>query len=289
VDLEALDAADVIFERAAALTLLGRGDEAAATLGAGSAIPFDEARWRTSLDGLGRVRPELASQLVDQVVRRPDVSAGAAARLLIADADRWLTAGDETQSLRRLGQAAETAPDSSDGRVAAARVAVAALRAASTPDAVAANTATLARLQQDGGAAARVVDPALGVLRQVRVARESSPPELRLFLAAEMVRDGLRAPLYAAMLFLEIARDYPASPVAPKALLAAAQLDNARADSIVAALEQRYADSPYVIVARGGAVSAFPAVEDSLRALATPTIADPKRPATEAPRRVLEP
>lgn len=287
-DLEGLGPSDVAFERAGALTLLDRGEEAAAALGSGSATSFEEARWRTSLDVLGRSRPDLASQLVDQVLRRTDVSSGAASRLLIADADRWLAANDQARALGRLVQAAGAARDSADGRVATARVAVTRLRTASSREAVAPIAAELNRISEDGGVAARIAEPALSVLRQVGVARESSSPDLRLFLAAEAVRDSLHAPLFAVSLFLEIAREYPNSAVAPKALLAAAQSDENRADSIIGVLE-RYADSPYVIAARGGAVAAFPAVEDSLRVLAAPAGATTKGPAPDTPRRLPQP
>ena len=277
-DMEPLEGPDVQFERATALALLGRNDDAASLL-ARLTGPFDEPSWRAALDMLGRGRPESASRLIDQLVSRRDVGSGAQARLLLADADRWATAGEQSRSLERLRQASVVAPDSADGRLAAARLAVAALRSADSREAVATIAGALTSAVDDGGTGARVAEPALAVLRRISAARESPEADLRLFLAAEAARDALHAVPLAALLFLEVARDHPGSPIAAKALLAAAQLDTALADSLLRVVRERYAESPYWLALQGADPAAYRAVEDSLRRLVSrdaPT--EPARP-----------
>src|SRR6185503_5063604 len=141
-DLDTMSGPDVLFERSAALSLLGRADEAAALL-AGVNTQFDEVAWRSALEAMGRSNAELASGLTDQLVARADVSPGARARLLLADADRL-------NSSLRLRQAAAAAPDSADGRLAAARVAVAELLTADSREAAEAITGDLTRAVNDG-------------------------------------------------------------------------------------------------------------------------------------------
>ena len=61
---------------------------------------------------------------------------------------------------------------------------------------------------------------------------------------------------------------WPASPYAPKAVLAAQQLDSTWADSARALLEARYFESPYLAMIRGEATPAYRQLEDSLEAFA---------------------
>lgn len=302
-DLDLLDGQDIQFERAAALALLGRTDEAAAVL-AGLSGPFDEPSWRTALDVLGQKSPALASRVTDQLVDRHDVGSGARARLLLADADRWASAGMPAQTTDRLRQASAAAPDSADGRVGAARVAVADLRTANTREALATITGALTRAVDDGGAGARIAELSLAVLRRISDARESPDADLRLFLAAEAARDALHADPLAASLFLEVARDHPGSPIAAKALLAGAQLDAMVADSVLRVVRERYAESPYWLMSQGLDPGTYPAVEDSLRNLASrqtppdpgrarprPSLGDEeiRRPSSQPSRGVPEP
>jgi len=93
--------------------------------------------------------------------------------------------------------------------------------------------------------------------------------DLRLFLAAETARDSLQAPLLAEGLFQRILREWPESPYAPKAALAAQQVNPEWADSARALLEERYFESPYLAMIRGDEGSAYRQLEDSLGAFAT--------------------
>jgi len=92
-------------------------------------------------------------------------------------------------------------------------------------------------------------------------------PDLEMFLAAEALRDEALALPMAAALFQEIVNRHPNSPVAPKALLAAAAIDEDAADSLIAEARRMYPRSPYTLVLRGAALEAYAAMEDSLRTL----------------------
>jgi len=86
------------------------------------------------------------------------------------------------------------------------------------------------------------------------------------FAAAEVARDRLRAPMLARGLFLAYADTDPSDPWAPKALLAALNVSENRADQdwLRGRLEA-HRDSPYVQAARGGATVGFEDLEDELR------------------------
>jgi hypothetical protein len=97
--------------------------------------------------------------------------------------------------------------------------------------------------------------------------------DLRLFLAAEAARDSLQAPRLAEGMFLRIFNGWPESPYAPKAVLAAQQLNPSWADSARVLLEARYIDSPYLAMIRGEDVPAYRQLEDSLGAFAAASAA----------------
>jgi hypothetical protein len=92
--------------------------------------------------------------------------------------------------------------------------------------------------------------------------------DLRLFLAAESARDSLGAPRLAGTIFRRILEGWPASPYAPKVILAVQQLDSSWGDSARVILEERYLDSPYLAMIRGDATSEYRQLEDSLGAFA---------------------
>jgi hypothetical protein len=103
-----------------------------------------------------------------------------------------------------------------------------------------------------------------GVLAASALTPDTPQGDLRLFLAAEAVRDTLAAPRLANAMFHRIHEDWPWSPYAPKAILAAQQLDSTWTDSARVLLEERYLDSPYLALIRGEATPAYRQLEDSL-------------------------
>jgi hypothetical protein len=92
--------------------------------------------------------------------------------------------------------------------------------------------------------------------------------DLRLFLGAEAARDSLRAPALAAALFRRLADEWPSSPYAPKALLAAQRLDPSDPDGTRARLDSLYHDSPYLAIVRGEEAPGYRHLEDSLETFA---------------------
>jgi hypothetical protein len=117
--------------------------------------------------------------------------------------------------------------------------------------------------------------------------------DLRLFLGAEAARDTIGSPALAAALFRRLADDWPGSPYAPKALLAADRLDPTDIDASRARLDSLYADSPYLAIARGEDAPAYRVLEDSLQAYAAAQVVarpaqpgQPRRPSPGVRRRV---
>jgi len=70
------------------------------------------------------------------------------------------------------------------------------------------------------------------------------------------------------MLFRQLADAWPTSPYAPKALLAAQQLDPVDPDGIHDRLDSLYHDSPYLALMRGEEAPAYRQLEDSLQTFA---------------------
>ncbi|HET6837904.1 MAG TPA: hypothetical protein VFH24_07650, partial [Gemmatimonadales bacterium] len=81
-------------------------------------------------------------------------------------------------------------------------------------------------------------------------------------------RDTLQAPRLAEVLFRQIPDQWPMSPYAPKAIIAAQQLNPAWADTARFLLEFQYFDSPYLATVRGDATPEYRQLEDSLGAFA---------------------
>lgn len=115
----------------------------------------------------------------------------------------------------------------------------------------------------------RLANTATAVLTATASVTPGSPEgDLRLFLAGEAARDSLGAPRLAARLFQRIVREWPESPYAPKAALAAQQVNPEWADSGRALLEARYFGSPYLAMIRGEDGQGYRQLEDSLGAFA---------------------
>jgi predicted negative regulator of RcsB-dependent stress response len=232
--------------------------------------PYDEAAWAHLLDALGAMDPAGATDLASRLASKRELSAGERARVLLADGDRWLARGVTPRALDRYTAAADAAPDSLVGRLAAARGAT--VEARLTAD-LASVPRLLGRLRwaQAGGVASAEVGRFTPVLARVAAladgANEGGDGALATFLAAEALRDSLAARHLAASLFLRLVASYPQSPLAPKALLAAAALKPEVADSLVAVLRSTYPESPYTLALAGRGGAAFMALEDSLLAV----------------------
>jgi hypothetical protein len=86
-----------------------------------------------------------------------------------------------------------------------------------------------------------------------------------------------------------VADDWPASPYAPKALLAVGQLDPSEAEAALVRLDSLYPDSPYLALIRGQDAPGYRELEDSLAAFAGKQVVRARPTYRANPRRPLEP
>lgn len=260
-------------ERAAALAGLGRVAEARAVADSLLAERDTLVPWDSLVAGIARHDPPSGAALLESITRTTVFPAALRARLLLADARR-LAETDPAAADARLAEVGVVGRGSP--LVAEARYVGTAARLARM-DSLPELRLELERSDDEDGLsgpfAARTA--VLGNLaRLVLLISDSTPVgsrggDLRLFVAAELLRDSLRAPHLAAQQFGRVSAEWPESPFAPKALLAQIALDTVLADSLRQTLLTRYAESPYVVLVQGGEAPAFRELEDSLRRFAT--------------------
>ena len=275
-------------ERAASLAALGRVPEAIALADSLLARADTAAPWEAIFDGIGRSDGYAASALVDRRLALPETTPEQRARWLLADGRR-LGADSLPLALARLEQAAGAATARIDlggaAQLAAARLELAAAR----------NTADLAAPARRLGALAGGGSPQsptarallaiiTGIVSADTLTAPASQGDLRVFLFAEAARDSLAAPAVARMLFARLATEWPASPYAPKALLAEAALSPPEAEALRDRVRLEYGTSPYLQLARGEDAPELHHLEDSLLAYARGLVAVPEdRPRGRAP------
>jgi hypothetical protein len=209
-------------------------------------------------------------------------------RLLLQDGER-LEGLDSAKAEARLVQAAEAGAGTPTGVSARVQLARRRLSRSRTADEMAAVGRTLDSLTAEAGETGEAgqLDAMLVRIRDAEDSSAARAPQsdLRLFLAAEAARDTLAAPAVAASLFRRLVDDWPDSPYAPKALLAARMLDSAWADTARALLEERYGTSPYVAFVQAGSTPEYQALEDSLQAFALRQGRQPVHPPPPGVRR----
>jgi len=269
-DFEAVATDEARFERAEASLALDRPEGAAAHAdSAVGARGVSAERWQSFLDSLAR-RDGLASasRLVDRLVADGRMSPTWKARLLLADGDRLAAAGFDSLAEARWITTARMAPDSVPGGLATVHRLQLQLRG---PDAVALLAGIHDRLADiatsAGGEASREARDLLRILDAGdSLSAAGGAPDARAYQAAEWLRDSLPSAPLAADAFVAMAAQWPSSPWAPKALLAAVAAGHPAADSLGRVLEEQYRESPYVLVTAGGAadLAAYAAAEDSL-------------------------
>ncbi len=255
-----------------ALAGSGRSDEAFALADSLMATNDSTLAWDSLVVALGRENPRTASALVGRLAKDPGLTAEIRARRLYEDALR-LAAVDSAQSWARLEETARMADAGESGERARLQLLRARLADARTTDDLAVPRDSLAAMAgRTSGVAVEAgqLESTLATLQTLADSASPGAPEgdLRLFLGAESARDTAGAPRLAAGLFRRLADEWPASPYAPKALLAADLLDPAAADSFRVRLDSLYADSPYLAVARGEDAPGYQQLEDSLEAYA---------------------
>ena len=266
--LAPLDGPSAAQERLLAHAAAGHVRETGALADSLIAARDSTAPWDSVLAGLGRRDPAAASQLLDRLApifaSRPALQA----QRLVGDARR-LGPVDPVRAQERLAQAAAAGGD--EGAAATARMELLRARLAKVPDLPSLDSITGALDREAKGPLAADAAALHRVLDRVRAADSitAATPQgdLRLFLVAEAARDSLGSPPLAASLFRRVANDWPGSPYAPKALLAAEVLVPATPD-LLALLDARYPGSPYVARLRGEDAPELRALEDSLGAFA---------------------
>jgi len=255
-----------------ALAGTGRTDEALTVADSLLAAHDSMFAWDSVIAALGRQDPRAASKLVDRLGNDSKVAREIRARRLYEDGVR-LADVDTVRAVARLEEAARLAGREESGERARIRLLRFALSRTRTVDELAPLGDSLAALAARPSVAAAEAAALQGTVRRLRVLPDSAAStvplgDLRLFLGAEAARDSLVAPALAATLFRRLIDDWPASPYAPKALLAAGQLDPGGADAFRARLDSLYADSPYLAIARGQDAPGYRLLEDSLSAFA---------------------
>jgi hypothetical protein len=256
------------------LSLAGAGQVSAAMALADSLVARGDTTqpWDSLLVSLGEKDPSSGSSLVDRVRRLPNRPADRQARWLLDDGLR-LRGSDTARARNRFREAVKIGGSGDPAGRASLELVRLDLRAVRYPQGLSpliqALRASAARHQTVAYELMRLSNAASGVLAATASVTPGSPQgDLRLFLAAEAARDSLLAPNLAGGLFQRVVREWPESPYAPKAALAAQQVNPEWADSAIALLEGRYLDSPYLAMIRGDDGSAYRQLEDSLGAFA---------------------
>ena len=269
--LEGLRDPRVAPERLLALAGTGRAAEALTLADSLVASGDTVTPWDSLLVTLGRQDPVSASGLVDRLRALPKRPAGTQARWLLEDGLRLLVL-DTAKARARFHAALETDGKGEIAGSASLRMLRLDLSRVAAPEELPPFIERLKHLASQHPASAGSLTQ-FGASVAGVLAASGGPPgapqgDLRLFLGAEAARDTLSAPLLAQALFRRIPGDWPYSPYAPKAILAAQQLDSTWTDSARVLLEERYLDSPYLALVRGQATEEYRQLEDSLGAFA---------------------
>jgi tetratricopeptide (TPR) repeat protein len=240
----------------------------------------DRERTRASLsrllaDGDAAARLDTIASLVGNVATRWNAST-AAAMLACADSTRWEQPArgrirlERARLLHSVGDTVDALDEAwlvaRDRGItgAEARLLLARWRLASTRDLRTASAVRPVLLPAAEDARAAELVGALDDLD--RYAGIGFDRPLGWFVAAEVARDRLDAPILARGLFLAYADTDPQDPWAPKALLAALGVsDGAEDRAWLRGRLEAYADSPYVLAARGGSAAGFEALEEELQ------------------------
>lgn len=272
----------------------GRGDEALAVADSLVASKDTAFVWDSVIATLGRRDPRVASALVDRLRSDPRAAPELRASRLYEDAVRLVDV-DTARAVARLQQAAAMEGRTDGAERARLYLLRLALSGARTLDDLGPLADSLAALAARGSTAATEAATLGSDIARLRLLADSAGPgtpqgDLRLFLGAEAARDAVDAPALAAGLFRRVADEWPASPYAAKALLAAGRLAPADAEDAGARMDSLYHDSPYLAVLRGEDSPGYQVLEDSLQAFAlTQRPTGQRSLPPSARRRLIEP
>jgi len=189
---------------------------------------------------------------VERIVARYQRAGGSAqdkAALHLLAADLLMTVGDDSLARVHLAAVPRVSTDTLLRKQAMSRLTIL-------------NVAELGALPLIEAAVAKGTESARDVPAQLRLEQNLWFVKLlesrrdvtgaSLFLAAEVARDSLRSRTLAHALFKRIVSELPNSMLAPKALLAASELEPDSADAYRARLRENYGSSPYRLLLDGG-------------------------------------
>ena len=283
-ELQGLNDSRARSERMLALAGAGRLPQALAVMDSLLTPTDTSVRWDSLVVLLGEENPRAASSLVERLRRGPLQRPDLQARMLLDDGAR-LAKVDTAAAARRFRQVIALGVTGD----APARAALALLQLdlgrVSNPAQLAVVGDSLKKLTARFKLLDQEIERLQATVAQVHIGStippDSARSDLRLFLAAETARDQLDAPRLAEALFRRIPEQWPSSPYAPKAILAAQNLNPAWLDSARTLLDERYWDSPYLATVRGEVTPEYRQLEDSLGAYAALLVI----PQTVGPRR----
>ena len=285
-------------ERVLALAGVGRTTEALGLADSLMAHGDTTKSWDTLVVALADVQPAATSALLDRVLRLPNRPPETKVRMLLDDGFRLLDI-DPVRAQQRFREAIKLGASGEAAGRASLALAKLDLKRVTRPQELQALSDTLKRLAARFELVSEETARLSATVEEVKrvatvVMQDSAFGDLRLFFAAEAARDELKSPRLAELLFRQIPEQWPVSPYAPKAILAAQQLNPAWADTARSLLELQYFDSPYLATVRGDATLEYRQLEDSLGAFAA-SLAIRKPPVRRAvapdsfPRRRREP
>lgn len=216
------------------------------------------AEWRSLtathavLETLSRSDRAVADSIV-RLAQRGRASRSERARLSVTAGGWSERDGDARRAREHYERALRTTSDTGVVSDVMMRLGLLDVRSAATLDDARARLEGARAKSIEAGAFARV-DTSLRLA--ARLAGAADTTGASLFLAAEVVRDRVGARSLARTLFLRAAREHPTSSLAPKALLAAADLSSDSAHTLRATVRARYSASPYAQLLEGKSVSA---------------------------------
>ena len=267
--LERSESTGADIDRARVLAALNRVEESRRTLLAAVGNGrFVEQDWSSALSDLGGVNVIVASEVLDTLRGNTRLTRGQEARLLMQDAARLYRAEMPEASIHKYGEAAEVAGDSAESRLASVHMVMARVMSATAVDSI---PGLLREMSEAAVGIGLTVPGAPQTLRALRRAVADSGSgdrqPLNRFQTAEVLRDSANARGLASAVFVNVATTYPDSPIAAKALIAAAMIDPEHSQGLLVRARAAYPDSPYVLALRGVGHEEFAMLEDSLRTL----------------------
>lgn len=226
------------------------------------------APWGAIFASVGERDRPAASALVDRARASLHPPVDSVQGWLEADAERWLPA-DTAHAYARLREVRAAGPEMAKGFGALLILLRQRLALSGDPRLLDTVRAELADIPPTAGAATFEGQTLLRLTELAAVRLDSIAPgdpqgDLRGFLLGELLRDSLQAPGLAMVVWRRVVQDYPASPYAPKALLALGTAGRVPADSIVALLRTSYPRSPYLVAFLGSDDPGYRVLEDSL-------------------------